>query len=194
MNAHFKPVGTDWNGFLTRIEQTDSQIRALETLVEDKRSQMYSDLAILDRHTRPIPRPLALIVSNAQKVRHPVRSAHGQRALIYKETRYPCRHYKDWFIRLCRQVREDYPSQWGAAVASLNSGCNATLRVAQSREALLPNLSADLLRAATESIGGGWYVSKQSLSKKKIETLIKMLCACVKLQCGADVILVDSKG
>jgi hypothetical protein len=122
------------------------------------------------------------------------RPTKHQRALIFKETLFPCRHYKDWLIRSCRQIREDYPNQWDAAVASLNSGCNATLRVAQSREALLPNLIADLRRVKTESIGGGWYVSKESLDKNRIEVLIKRLCDSTGLRFGVDVVLVESKG
>ena len=194
MNNNFTPVGTDWNGLLARIEQTGSQIRVLETLLEDKRSQLHSDLATLDKHTRPMPRPLALIVTKALNRCHPDRPAKSQHALIYKGERYPCCHYKDWFVRLCRRIREDYSDRWDAVVAHLNSGCNTTLRIAQSREALLPSLTADLRRAQTESIGGGWYVSKRSLDEKKIEALVKMLCASAGLEFGADVLLVDSKG
>jgi len=177
MNTGLTPEGTDLNGVLVRIEQTASQIGVLETVLEDKRNQLHLDFETLDRYTRPMPRPLAIEVTKVLNRCHPARPVKSQHALIYKGERYPCRHYKDWFVRLCQRIREDYSDRWSSVVSRLNSGCNTTLRVAQTREALLPGLTADLRRAQTESIGGGWYVSKRSLDEKKIEALVKILCA-----------------
>jgi hypothetical protein len=193
MNAHSTPTGTDWNGLLGRIEQTESQISTLEALLADKRGQLHSDLATLEKQTRPEPNPPTILACTALDHCDRVAPATSRHVLIFKGGQHKCRYYKDLLIRLCRQIREEYPDQWGAAVASLNSACSATLRVAQSRAALLPNLGADLLRQRTESIGGGWYVSKQSLDRKRIDALIKMLCDVSGLRFGVDVILVESE-
>ena len=55
MNTHCTTAGIDLNNVLTRIDQADLQIRALETVLAEKRSQLHSDIEMLDTHTEVAP-------------------------------------------------------------------------------------------------------------------------------------------
>jgi len=191
MNTHCTTAGIDLNNVLTRIDQADLQIRALETVLAEKRSQLHSDIEMLDTHTSPRSNHLAVIAAKALNRCRPASLEKSQHALIYKGAHYPCPNFYDWLTRLLRIIREGYPNRWSDVVIQLNLGCHTNLRVAQSLEDLLPNLTADLRRGKSESIGGGWYVSKESLDKGRIAILIKRLCEITGLQFCVDVILAE---
>jgi len=191
MINHCTTVGINLNDVLKRIEFTDLQIRALEAVLAEKRSQQHSDIETLDTHTCPrptIPSRISAKVLTRCVLPNFAKSPH---VLLFKEANYPCLNYYDWLTRSLRLARESYPNRWSDVVIELNSGCRTNLRVAQSLEHLLPNLTADLRRGKSESIGGGWYVSKESLDKGRIVILIKKLCEITGLKFGADVILLE---
>lgn len=191
MNAATKPAGTDWNGMLATIEQTGSQILAVESLLETLHSQLRADFDALERYKRPVPEAIAIIVAKVLKHHGASRPKAEKFALAYKGERYPCKHYKDLLVRLLRRIREDNPVKWDEVAACLNEGCRAGLRTARSRSDLLPGYTADKQRSHSETIGGGWYVSKLSLDKPRIEKLVGQVCDVAGLALGTDVQIVE---
>lgn len=183
----------DWDMLLTRIEQTDLEIRVLERLLERLHDQQASDLDALDKHTRPIPTHFDVIVADAIRRRQIRSLGKKEISLAYRGTTIPCAHAYHWLTKLCNEVRRDYPSQWPKMVTRLNSGCRTNLLVAQSRKQLFPHYSADLQREKAEPIGDRgdpWFVSKVGLDAPRIVGLVKLLCELVNLEFGREVVLV----
>ena len=182
----------DWEALLTRIEQTDLEIRVLGRLLERQHDQQASDFDALDKHTRPIPSRFDVIVADAIRRRQTRSLGKKAISLRFKNTTIPCKHAYDWLTKLCREVRRNHPGQWPKVVARLNSGCRTNLLVAQSREQLFPHYSADLQREKAEPVGDRgdpWFVSKVGLDAKRIVGLVKLLCELVELEFGRDVVL-----
>lgn len=182
----------DWDVFLTRIEQTDLELRVLGRLMESLHDQQASDLDALEKHTRPIPKWFDVIVADSLRRRQTRSRGKKAISLRYENIAIPCKHAYELFTKLCREVLRNRPDQWHKVVTRLNSGCRTNLLLAQSREELFPHYSDYLRREKAAPIGdreNPWFVSKVGLDATRIIGLVKLLCEVVELEFGRDVVL-----